>query len=84
MRFENSDFSSTGDKVDILVIKEANHAPLNISIHPLTIGQYQGLNRSGSTECVLTSSDNAAEGKAPSTKVNKILLEALAISPDTK
>ena len=69
MRFEQSDFSSTGDKVNIMVIKEANSAPLIISIHPLTIGQYQGLNRSGSTECVLTTSENAAEGKALSIKV---------------
>ena len=65
MRFEQGDFSSTGDKVEIIVIKESNTAPLNISIHPLTIGQYQGL----PTGCVLTSSENAAEGKALSIKV---------------
>ena len=90
MCFNEGDFSSNGDKVDIVVTKIGkNSAPLNISIHPLTIGQYQGL--SGSTGCGLTFSENAAEGKTLSTNVgcklknkNNTLLEALAISPVTK
>jgi len=59
--FRESDFSSSGNTTNIEVVGiGAFTDPVNVTLRPLTVSQYQS---SGATGCTLNPNDDPAESK---------------------